>query len=77
MIRKFPGHDTMTPAGQIVNKYVAQEGPYKAPTAPKEATHVTWHNPWDGMTPQQAYEAGWADAMAEVEFNQWLDNRSN
>ena len=72
MIRKNPCHDIMTPAGQIINK-VAQQN-----TMPKEVYNVTWEKPAPTKeTIEQAYARGWADAMAEVEFNQWLDNRSN
>lgn len=67
MIRKNPCYDTLTPAGQIINKVVIQD------QVPKEATNVTWEQKPE--TPEEAYRRGWADAINWYEEQQkWSKN---
>jgi len=55
MIRKNPCYDTMTPAGQIIDR----------------TRLTTWERPLTGKeTPEEAYARGWADALAKFEADQ-------
>ena len=66
-----PAHkDTMTPAGQIINRVGEVYRPTKASTSPQEPLEkrVTWGRPLRGTeTPEEAYCRGWADAIAKYE----------
>jgi len=60
VMRKNPCHDTMTPAGQIVDKSTLDR-----------AKLTTWERPLSGKeTPEEAYARGWAGALAKFEADQ-------
>lgn len=73
MIRKNPCYDTMTPAGQIVNRVTLQDiEPLQSVNGYEE-----WfmkYNALNGCPPitvatEAAYRAGWAAAIANYERN--------
>ena len=57
VMRKNPCHDTMTPAGQLIDR----------------ARLTTWERPLKGNeTPEEAYARGWADALAKYEADKYI-----
>lgn len=73
MMHKNPCYDTMTPAGQIVNRVALQDIPHKN----SEDGYEEWfrkYNTLNGCPPisvacEDAYRAGWAAALAKYERN--------